>query len=357
MDVYNLILSPDIRKYLQENHKLTTREKILIIHAAYRSLDDKYDALKELLTTAKSDADKSAISNMLKVYDWAFGQLDNDTPGQMFICADPKELAPGELSRPRYVVKGMFSTYGELVKFFEDENDWGSLFDNKLHTDTVALETATSRDPFNILNIARFEKWALIDGTMERIVSFDVFEINDRYCLRDFYIESPGKAFDEFMRETGITEEFYNDYFDSPLNPLPLPFELGDLVCIEIPGWWEPLYGVLSAFCEEDGTRVYEMFFIDTYNMYYYEDPQLQSYMLLCWDIDFVPNLPVINWLRRAEPSDVPKTQHALLEISDGLQRLAKHDKKAAEKILISDGGQTVAEVVSTINSILKEYV
>ena len=353
MDIYDLILSDEIREYLRANHVLSIEEKILIIHTAYISIEEKYAALQALLEETEDQEDREMLSQMCRLYDWAFEQLHSEMPGQIFISADYKDRKNGE-TRSAYLVDGVFHTYEEVKEFFASDHR---------HYWPIGTVTATGfpddidHDPKDILKLDCIEKWACVDGKFEFIISFDVYLIGKHCCLRDFFVEDRERTFEEIVARLGISERVAYLFCGDKTNALPLPFKHGDLVCLDLPCWTQPLYGVMlvaydTPYYEKEPELWLEMFFPDKF---YPDNDHLYSFCMSCWNIDFYPNLPVIHWLRHAEPSELPDGQKKLAELSSGLHRLMEFDKKAAEEILIPEGYQYIQDVIDEINSILNE--
>ena len=46
---------------------------------------DKYAALTALLREAEREEDKALLTDLLKLYDWAFEELHSRRPGQVFL--------------------------------------------------------------------------------------------------------------------------------------------------------------------------------------------------------------------------------------------------------------------------------
>ena len=53
LDVYDWILSPEIREHMRTNYPLSVGEKIQIICGGFRSIEDKNTALRALLEEAE----------------------------------------------------------------------------------------------------------------------------------------------------------------------------------------------------------------------------------------------------------------------------------------------------------------
>ena len=347
MDIYDWILSEEIREHLRANHSLSLDEKVTVIHTAYRSLEEKYAALQALLEEAENQEDKDVLSQMCRLYEWAFEQLHEEMPGQIFLYALPCDREPGETDAGSSI-KGIYHTYDELMEFLEDEMEG-------MDTSTAPRRADDAYNPDSIREMAWIEKWACVDGKMEWIGSFGIFKVEEHYCFRNFVFYQWGKTFEEFVRQMGISERVIRLVyaFVDCENPLPLPFRHGDLVRLDLHCWREPLYGVMCIWDDDYGGR-------ET-NMFYMKDSHLIRIRLTAWNIDLANNMPVIHWLRHAEASELPEGEERLAELSSSLHRLAERDQKAAEDIEMDWGntrackGRKVQDVIDEIHSILKD--
>lgn len=332
-DLYDWILSAEIRDCLRAGRRLSFDEKAGIIHTAYRSLEEKREALRELLGEAESPEDREALMQVCGLYDRASAHLRGETPGQVFVCIGSRSCEPGETIW-HGPVWGVFHTYGELMEYLE--NRMGYRIDS--HTAPCLPDAAYG--PEDISETARIEKWAYAGGRMECVISFGLFCIQGRCCFRDFLADLPGRK-----EVSGRAWELL--HFDEGRNPLPLPFRPGDLACLDPPCWEEPLYGVLEIF---DALGRYV-------NMHYMKGSGLRSISLTYWNIDLTPGLPVIHWLHHAKPPQLPDGQEPLAELSSGLHRLAGRDIEAAERVFLGMPKQScsVQDAIAAIHSILKE--
>ncbi len=143
-------------------------------------------------------------------------------------------------------------------------------------------------------------------------IQFISFDIDD--TIADLLIADPPKeAVTLFENLKGISKDAMRLYDPSDIrNPFPLPFKLGDLVCLDPPYWGEPLYGVLGIY---DALGRY-------INMAYIKGFQLRWISLTYWNIDLTNGWPVIHWLHHAVPSELPAEQELLADLSSCLHRL-----------------------------------
>ena len=97
LNVYDWVLSPEIREHMRTARPLTIEEKADIIDGGCRSIVDKYAALTALLRKAKRGEDKALLADLLKLYGWAFEELHSQRPGQVFLFQERwwKDSPPG----------------------------------------------------------------------------------------------------------------------------------------------------------------------------------------------------------------------------------------------------------------------
>ena len=118
-DYYDWILSPEIRDYLRENHRFSFEEKIRLICGACRPLEEKYNALRALREESEGK-EKVLAGELVRLHDWAFDQLRQETPGQVFVFMEELGCDTGERDTRYHGVDQMFRTYEELTAYIKD---------------------------------------------------------------------------------------------------------------------------------------------------------------------------------------------------------------------------------------------
>ena len=66
LDVYDWVLSPEVRDYMRTARPLTIEEKADIIDSGCRPITDKYAALTDLLRKAEREEDKALLTDLLE---------------------------------------------------------------------------------------------------------------------------------------------------------------------------------------------------------------------------------------------------------------------------------------------------
>lgn len=310
-DFYGWIVSQEIRDYLRQNHQFSFEEKIQLICGACRPLEEKYNALRALWEESEGE-EKVLAGELVRLHDWAFDQLRQETPGQVFVFMEELGCDTGRDDTRYHGVDQMFRTYEELAAYIKEREGW-------------YCEKPRGRDAIG--KEAFIEKWAPVDGTMEAIIAFSLFYKEGRLYIQRFFpwwlTHAHGKEADARAEHLGISEDAMYLYDNDLMNDLPLPFRTGDLVRLETPDWDGPLYGVLGVF-EACGRYM---------SMIYIKDGRLNMISLRYWWIDLVSDWQTIDWLRHAEPSELPPGQELLVEMGKYLRRLEQENVYAAEEM------------------------
>lgn len=307
-DFYDWIVSQEIRDYLRENQRFSFEEKVRLIVGGCRSLEEKYDALRALWQESEGE-EKTLAAELVRLHDWAFDQLRHETPGQVFIFMEELGCDTGEHDTRYHGVDRMFRTYEELAAYIKEYESW-------CHGEPFGGVEAIGKAAF-------IEKWAPLNGEMKAVIAFSLFHIEGQLCFQRFFPRwlTHGKEGDAHAEQLGISEDALFLFEDNSMNGLPLPFQTGDLVRLETPDWDGPLYGVLGVF-EALGRYM---------NMAYIKNGRLELISLSYWEIDVASDWQTIDWLRHADPSELPAGQEVLIEMGGYLRRLERQNVYAAE--------------------------
>ncbi len=302
-DIYDWILSPEIRGYLRENYPLSCIEKAEVICSAYRSIEDQYAALCTLLDEAEKEADRDVLTQLLQLYRWAFRELRQIRPGQIFICEAQytSEDDIGDLST-RCNVEGIFRTYEEVFGFLGD------------------MEKDCDFSPGYSFYV---EKWALVDNNMEEILGLDFYFMDGAFQVTRFW-PSEGKHHEIYHKlNVGFdAEHLHNWYLE---NVFPLPFKSGDLVRLDPPVLDAPAYGVLYRFDAAHSSRFMWLFYLRN---------GILDYCSMCYhSIGGWSSWRVIDWTHTASFSELPSGQEILQEISQAFYRLTDYGIAEMEQL------------------------
>lgn len=321
-DLYDLVLSPEVRDYMREHCELDFEEKCRMINTSCCSLEEKYRMLQELLGETKGKKHRELLSQVIKVYDWAFTELREEGPGQIYIYMGYCDTDPGERDF-NWDFEAPFHRYEELVSYVEKEEEV------QFTTESFSfLGNPVGPDEISLLGAV--EKYADVDGQMKCIFTIKLLRFSDGngneftylWQLESDHLMSPFRDDRKYAQQLGITEDALDLFESSSYRSMVYPFGMGDLVCLKLPCWSEPLYGVLQTY--DDGSTYYMNLF------YIKDDLQLGNISLSYGDVGMVSGWPVKHWLYRAEPSQLPAGQELLADISAHLHRLNCLDPKAA---------------------------
>ena len=316
LDVYNWVLSPEIREHMRTARPLTIEEKADIIDSGCRPIVDKYAALTVLLREAECEDDKALLTDLLKLYDWFFEELHGQRPGQVFLFQE-KWWKDGPLDRGPCGVDKVFHTYEELADYLKE-------YEGNCQEFPLGY-------PNGIDFIGYVEKWAEVDGKMQSVLGLDVYLVDRKIIIQNF-----DPRYLEYVRKDGYKElgigyeaEFLHGCW-SGLTTFPVPFRSGDLVRVEVPGMVEPRYGVVIVV-ESSGRYIW---------LAYIENCRLECMDLSYRYYDLTSDWRVIDWTRPAQPSELPEGHGLLLEMSEALHKLDEQDVGAIESLFFGALGE-----------------
>ena len=301
MIAYDWIASAENRDYLRDSYIPTFEEKVQLICGSLRSLEEKRDVLTTFASEADSQEDKDLIQTLLKMYNWAFSELYEDHPGQIYIFMENRNRSFDDVINVRFNgVEKLFYTRDKLQIYI---NEYADLYHNQFRT-------------------ANIEKWTLVDGELQRILDFRLCVDHGRAFIDRFDIPwnqygPMGICFDAQMAHTG---EFQTT--------LPLPYQSGDIVRIDIPVLSDPVYGVLYIY-EAYGRYIH---------LAYIEDNKLKTADMSYQDIGAFSGWRVIDWVHPAQVSELPLGQELLGELSEYAHRkgLTDEDDQKLHRLFIS---------------------
>jgi hypothetical protein len=119
LDVYDWVLSPEVRDYMRTARPLTIEEKADIIDSGCRPITDKHAALTDLLRKAEREEDKALLTDLLELYNWAFEELHGQRLGQVFLF-QRAWWKDGPLDHGPRGVERVFRTYEELTDYLKE---------------------------------------------------------------------------------------------------------------------------------------------------------------------------------------------------------------------------------------------
>lgn len=287
LDVYDWILSPEIREHLRETYPLSALEKTRIICGAFRSIEEKEAALRALLE--ETGEDREQIAKLVRLYGLALEELGKTGPEVVFVfpyCHSRPDKTNSLLS----CSSCLFSSYAEL------------------------LEQAEGICTGPHLGVS---KWERTGGRWEETMEFDVQQVNGVSCTTRFRpgvgrLEAWGIDEDTMALQLGYDECFFEQI------QYPIPFMTGDLVKLDVPMLDEPLYGVMDNVADLNGVHYMWLGYVDGDHL---DAMPLSSNLL-----DFSGGYRMIDWLHSARPEELPEGEEILRKISEHLTPRPRRD-------------------------------
>ena len=319
------IKSPEIRNYVQEDHTLSLKQKVEIISGACRPIEEKYKALKQISTATKDKKNQEFIQLLLNLYDKAFEELRNNQPSDVFVWMDqiPRTFDDVLNARTNGIWK-ILRTYNELQNAIRS---FGNMFSYPFGT-------------------AYIEKWSLLNGKMQCTMTLricaengqgfiDRFDLPLEHCkvretndigsicnsftgFQPFISHSPRISSTAPRIDLEVLRTHHGEYRTT----IPLPFNNGDLVRLDIPALDNPVYGVLEVR-EAMGRYIYLAFI---------EDGYMKTINMSYQDIGELSQWSVIDWMHPAQPSELPESNKLLIELSEYMKN-NDTNQEAYEKI------------------------
>ena len=284
LDVYNWILSPEIREHMRMNYPLSVGEKIQIICGGFRSNGDKKTALRALLAEAEPGEIRVRIQRLIRLYRLALEELYKTGSEHLFVLPTVRSLHTPKRTNLSIGDACLYASYRELLEHADDIRKGPNL---------------------------GASNWERVNGKWDDRIEFDVQKVNGAYCSTRFWPS------DKIAEKWGIDEntmdfQLGKDELGSEWVRYPIPFVTGDLVKLDAPMLEKPLFGVMDNALDLNGTRYMWMGYVDGD----YLDAMVLSYN----ELDF-SGYRVIDWLHPASPEELPEGEEILKEIGEYLSR------------------------------------
>ncbi len=292
LDVYDWILSSEIRDHMRANYPLSIKEKIHIICGGFRSIEEKEATLQTLLD--ESGEERGQVEAMIRFYGLAMKELRKTGPEHLFVL--PFTWASPRKSNSLFTCDAVFySTYAELLEQAEDICTGPHL---------------------------GASKWERINGKWEKVITFDVQRVDGVECTTRLWPSDEKEREWEIGKDT-MELEICGDEFGRKRIRYPIPFMTGDLVKLDAPMFDEPLFGVMDNVVDLNGTRYMWLGYVDGDCL----NTLALSYNLLDYDGGY----RVIDWLHSAKPEELPEGEEILKEIGEYLSRQSRQDGAASD--------------------------
>jgi hypothetical protein len=285
-DIYGWIPSLEVAEYFRQNRVFTVTEKYQLIHDAPRPLEEKLEALLKLEAEASEEREKEFMSRAIEVYRLALRLMKEQPSGSFFL------------------VKAFFNT-DELV---------GAI---PYATFTQVLEQAAN-DKTASSYLAEFWQKTTNEG-LTNPIEYHLLPLNGQLRATDFWIDDDMLSFNPLSETDNIHVPDIDDLFDSKLYLCCLlPFENGDLVCLEVDG--VSRHGFFYQELDGNGT-------LYAY-LGYLHDGYLDTLEL------GENSVMTLKWTRlNAFHDELPPEEGILREIGDLMKRLGQQDPMSVEKL------------------------
>lgn len=297
-DIYSWILSPEIREYLRGRCRPDLLEKQALIRSAYRPIEKKLSALQKRLREAETEEEQTFLEKVVETYRLAIREIRLCRRNEFYLCRTALQFG-GDSGLYAYPFNYLGEIETEICRSYEE---------------------LSGGDPSVYCPVSygyTVEKWR----AWKPALRFDLKPLDGAYWTTEFYLD------DVLLRQAGLTrKEWERGFGPEELNPYPLPFSTGDLVCLDPPLFERPVYGALCDWTSAayDGERFTLLGYI--------ENGRFRVMDLSGRDIAFGGSgYRVIDWLRRASAEELPAGLEILGEIGARLRSLNRRDWTAAK--------------------------
>ncbi len=223
-DVYAVIRSPEIRRFLRRNDCMDIFGKEQIILQAYISVHQKAEMLKKLSMTGDKE-ESELVYETYSIYKSCMADIFHPVEKTVFILEAVMPYLEGGSIRKKCCVCGFFQMVEELVKEAE------ILFDGTeklFYAYIYALHIPQSgglRNPFD----------------------FTMFWLNGRWQVKDVFVGEESPKF------YGFSEDTKSRLCGAYVFRFPLPFEDRSRLKLQLPFMEKPFYGILDSKQDANG--------------------------------------------------------------------------------------------------------
>ncbi len=300
MDVFDWILSPEIREFWRKNYRPTVMERLALIRGAHRPMEERLDALCALLKEAETRRERQAVSEDIRLFRYVLREIYDTRPGQFFLLRHPCFTQKPELTG--WGSTGVFAAFSDML----DDQD---------------VKSSPWKDCGFLV-----QKWDMTGKVPEELFTFDLRSIDDKLAITTLYM-------DPAQRErAGVSRKTPGRSSHEVLgrHPYALPFFTGQLVKLDAPMFKSPVFGVLYSEDDLNGSRYIFLGCIQ----HCCRGGFFHTLDLSCQEIDVNGcGFRVIDWLHHTTPAELPRGQEILGDISLYLRRLRRKGWLAAEKL------------------------
>lgn len=302
-DIYSWVLSPEMRGYLREKYRPNIMERQALIRGAYRSVEEKLSALRELCPEAETADERFFLERVIKVYQFAIQEIRQCRRGEFYFYRTALQFG-GDSGLFAYPFSYLGDAEAGICRSYEQLGG--------------GAENCVISSGYTVQKRRRKGEWG-------PILSFELKPVDGIYQTTRFYL------YDPLMKQTNITREEWENSCDPERHcfyPYPFPFSTGDLVYLDAPLFEQPVYGVLCRWTSIDPDRRGETHTL----LGYIENGRFHPMDLSGYDIAFDGSgYRVIDWIHSASAEKLPAGQEILGEIGAYLRRLNCEDWAAAK--------------------------
>ncbi len=286
-NIYDWILSKEIREDWKKKPPLPPGEQAQIIFTAYRPIEDKLQALMEILEKAGECEEREELEQAVCYYKVAMERMK---PGDKAFTGERGE-SPKDIW---------------TVETYEYENRMGSL--EGKHDLTAFYLFYSFEAAKQWIGSLKYEdesvehcvcKWILGKEKPKDVLECTLRMVGGQLCTIDVYM-------DDYRRMTFSHDRHL---------PYGIPFSIGDLVKLDGPVFSEPLFGVWCGEYGFDGCWYNYMGYMESW-----ERDKMPVYGVRNMgyhQVDGVGPLSVLDWLSSASGEELPGEQRKLGEISE----------------------------------------
>ena len=308
-DIYSWILSLEIREWLKKKPPLPLLEQAKIVYKAYRSAEDKLQAMTLLLDMAKEEEERECLRQTAAYLQFAVRQME-----------DEEDRESGRWGG-KAIWMARCGDYDYACLWHHDFTDtW--LFYSCKEAKKWAREYLD--DPSDRCDL---QKWTLGEEGPRELLECTLRLVGDQLCVTHAYVDEKQSGLD-------LPHEIeYDDWL-----PHRLPFLTGDLVKLEGPVFSETVYGV---WCDDPWDHQYNWmgrFKTDGEQKWdaengYGDSPYTANQMSYYW-LGGAYEYCVMDWLRPALEEELPDEQKEIKKIGRELRALRKKrsNREAVER-------------------------
>lgn len=279
LNIYDWILSEEIREDWKRKPPLSLTEQAQIIHFAYRSVEEKLQAFEELFERKEDMEEKEELGQLIDYYKSAICHMRSDNKASE--KPYPKEIWTIEI----YCYYCNLGSMGDKHKLEELHLEYSY---------EAAKKWIQDLDRGNADEIYSVCKWILEKKKPKCVLDCSLRLVGDRLCTTQVYLDEYKMPFLLFDRKL----------------PHGLPFAIGQLVKLKGPVFLEPLFGVWCGEYGFDGRWYNYMGYMEREDGS--EIPVFTARNMGCHDIEFHENFSVLDWLHSASEEELPEEQKAL---------------------------------------------